>query len=79
LGLLTAIGGGLIRDILLNAIPSVLKHEIYGSIAILISCLMWLIHLFVAITPTVVICLIVFGVIVRLLVVKFDMHLPNVN
>ena len=79
LGLLTAIGGGLIRDIVLNEVPSVLKNEIYGSIAILISALMWLIHLFIPITSPIIIGLIVFGTIVRLIVIKLDMHLPKIK
>jgi len=79
LGLLTTIGGGLIRDIILNEVPTVLKHEIYGSIAILISGVMWAIHLFIPITPIIIIGLIVLGSIVRLTVIKLDMHLPKIN
>ena len=79
LGLLTAIGGGLIRDIILNEVPSVLKNEIYGSIAILIAALMWFMHLFIPITSPITIGLIVFGTILRLIVIKLDMHLPKIK
>ncbi|MCK9161247.1 MAG: trimeric intracellular cation channel family protein [Arcobacter butzleri] len=37
LGFITALGGGIIRDILLNEVPFILKKEFYGTIAILIS------------------------------------------
>lgn len=44
LGFVTALGGGIIRDILLNQIPFILKKEFYGTIAILISLCMFVLH-----------------------------------
>ncbi|MCO5235596.1 MAG: trimeric intracellular cation channel family protein [Chitinophagaceae bacterium] len=35
LGMITAVGGGIIRDIFLNRIPVVFEREIYGSAALL--------------------------------------------
>lgn len=35
LGIVTAVGGGLLRDILLNRVPVVLEREIYASAALL--------------------------------------------
>ncbi len=37
LGFLTAVGGGMLRDSLLNEVPAVLTTDFYGSVAILIS------------------------------------------
>lgn len=45
LGLMTAIGGGIIRDMILNIDPTVLRVEIYGSFAILLSVYIWSSHL----------------------------------
>jgi uncharacterized membrane protein YeiH len=44
MGFVTALGGGIIRDILLNQIPFILKKEFYGTIAILISLCMFVLH-----------------------------------
>ncbi len=79
LGLLTAIGGGIVRDMILNVVPTVLRVEIYGSVAILVSSLMWAIHLFMPITPLVVIGLIAVGVVVRLIAVRKKLHLPTID
>lgn len=45
LGFLTAVGGGIIRDVLLNQVPRVLTHDVYGSIALLVSLVLALLHL----------------------------------
>ncbi len=45
LGFLTAVGGGIIRDILLNRVPAILTHDVYGTIALLVSLALALIHL----------------------------------
>jgi len=45
LGFLTAVGGGIIRDILLNRVPAILTHDIYGTIALLVSLSLALLHL----------------------------------
>ena len=44
LGVLSAIGGGIIRDILLGRIPVVLRKEVYGSAALLGSIIAAFIH-----------------------------------
>lgn len=45
LGFLTAVGGGIIRDVLLNRVPSILTHDVYGTIALLVSLALALLHL----------------------------------
>ena len=37
LALITAVGGGVLRDILINRVPLLLRSEFYGSVAILIA------------------------------------------
>ena len=39
LGVITAVGGGLLRDVLLNRIPVILEKEIYASAALLGACI----------------------------------------
>ena len=46
LGILSAIGGGIIREVLLGRIPAVLRKEVYGSAALLGSLVVVLFHYF---------------------------------
>lgn len=39
LGVVTAVGGGVIRDLLLNRVPIILKREIYASAALVAACI----------------------------------------
>lgn len=47
LGVLSAIGGGIIRDTLLGRIPVVLRKEVYGSAALIGSVIVALFHYFI--------------------------------
>lgn len=46
LSFLTAMGGGLTRDILINKVPAVLVTDFYGSIALLVALLLFICHYF---------------------------------
>jgi uncharacterized membrane protein YeiH len=46
LSFITAIGGGMIRDIMINEVPFVLKSEFYGSISILVGLSIYLLDNF---------------------------------
>ncbi len=46
LGVLSAIGGGIIRDILLGGVPVVFRKEVYGSAALIGSSIVVLFHYF---------------------------------
>lgn len=45
LAFITAVGGGTIRDILINKIPSILISEFYASVAIIVGLLMYLLKI----------------------------------
>ena len=44
LGFITAAGGGIIRDMLLNRVPSILSSDFYGSVALLMAVIVYGIH-----------------------------------
>ena len=44
LGVLSAIGGGIIREVMLGKVPSVLRKEVYGSAALIGSLIVILFH-----------------------------------
>lgn len=46
LSFLTAVGGGLLRDILINKVPAVLVSDFYGSISLLVALLLATVHKF---------------------------------
>jgi len=47
---ITAVGGGIARDVILNEVPFVLKTGFYGTIALLIGIVIYLLDMFNAIT-----------------------------
>ena len=77
LAFLTAVGGGTIRDILINKVPSILVSEFYGTVAIIIGLITYFLHLgnissIFSLTIT-----FIFGVTLRLLAFYKKWHLPK--
>jgi len=42
----TAVGGGILRDTLINEVPAVLTHDFYGSIALVTGSILFMLHYF---------------------------------
>lgn len=76
LGMLTAAGGGMVRDVLAGEIPLVLRREIYALAAILGGAAYWaLAELSLPTGPAMVLaCLLAFGL--RALGLRFGLSLP---
>jgi uncharacterized membrane protein YeiH len=49
---LTAVGGGIARDVILNEVPFVLKTGFYGTIALLIGLILYLLNIYSTISLT---------------------------
>jgi uncharacterized membrane protein YeiH len=76
LGLSTAIGGGIIRDILSGDVPLVLCKEFYASCSILGCIFFWLcLILNISLTISALICVLTVFLI-RLMAIKYNWHLP---
>lgn len=76
MGCITGAAGGVIRDVLLNKTPVVLRKEIYAMASIVGGLLYWLLtdmHVNVAITGA---ATFVFIVAIRILAVKYHISLP---
>jgi uncharacterized membrane protein YeiH len=41
IGFVTAVGGGIIRDVLINRVPLLLRRDFYGTVAILVASGVW--------------------------------------
>lgn len=76
LGLTTAVGGGILRDILLNEVPWVLQSGLYGTISLVIGCMMYAISLLGFLNSFVIIIVFIFGVIFRMIAYYRGWHLP---
>ena len=42
---LTAVGGGIVRDVIINEVPFVLKTGFYGTVSIVIALILYLLHM----------------------------------
>jgi uncharacterized membrane protein YeiH len=76
LALITAVGGGVMRDILLNQVPFFLKSEFYGSVALLTGLL---VYFFDERSVYAVSVIFVFGVGLRLTAYYKEWHLPRLK
>lgn len=79
LSFLTAVGGGTIRDILINRVPSVLVSEFYGSVAIIVATLIYLLSIFEKLELFNITVVFVIGVTLRLLAFYRKWQLPKLS
>jgi len=79
LSFLTAVGGGVTRDIMINKVPAVLVTDFYGSIALIVALLLILLHLFSLINPLTIALVAFVSVLIRLLAYKQKWALPTLG
>jgi len=78
LALITAVGGGILRDVLLNRVPMILKAEFYGTVAIITGTILFLLDVLSYINIFTLSSIFVFGLTLRLLAYFKDWHLPKI-
>jgi len=66
LSFMTAVGGGIIRDVIINEVPFVLKTGFYGTIALLIGFILYLLNAYGLINIYTLSTVFIAGVILRL-------------
>lgn len=79
LSFITAVGGGVARDIMINQVPSVLISDFYGSIAVIAATLLGILHFFNAINEFSILATALFSTVLRLLAYKKEWHLPQLR
>ena len=79
LAFLTAVGGGTIRDILINRVPSILVSEFYATVALIIATIIFTLELFELRNLFTMMVVFIFGVILRLLAYYKKWHLPTLS
>jgi uncharacterized membrane protein YeiH len=79
LSFLTAVGGGVLRDTMINQVPSVLISDFYGSIAIIVSILLLVLAQMDMVNTWGVAAVAGFAIFLRLLAYTKQWHLPKLN
>jgi uncharacterized membrane protein YeiH len=79
LSFITAVGGGVARDIMINEVPTVLISDFYGSIAVIVALIFGHLELFNSINEFTIIATALFSIALRLIAYKKGWHLPRLN
>ncbi len=79
LSFLTAVGGGTIRDILINRVPSILVSEFYATVALIIASIIYILELLHLRSLPILMGVFIFGVALRLLAYYRNWHLPTLS
>ncbi len=79
LGFTTAVGGSLLRDTMINQMPSVLISDFYGSIALIVSLLLYALHVTSSISNTTLMGVALFAIVLRLIAYWRGWHLPKLE
>ena len=78
LSFLTATGGGIIRDLLVNEVPEVLHGGFYGSVAILLAAAIYALHTLAWLNPLSLLAAFGIALAVRLVAYKQNWQLPKI-
>ena len=79
LSFITAVGGGVTRDVMINQVPTVLISDFYGSIAVIVALALALLELFDSLNEVGILSVAVLSVILRLIAFKRKWHLPKLS
>ena len=79
LSFLTAVGGGVTRDILINKVPAVLVSDFYGSIALLVALLLFVSDYFNYLNEVSILLISAFAIALRLLAYFKGWKLPKIG
>ncbi len=79
LGVLTGVGGGILRDILVNEKPYVLTKHIYAVVSVFCCCVYYLLSVRYNHKIIATFFVLIFTVLIRLLAARFRWGLPKIN
>ena len=79
LSFITAMGGGIIRDVLINHVPLVLTKDFYGTVAILVAISMYILNSFEILNNITILLVFISGLILRIIANKYDWKLPKLK
>ena len=79
LAFLTAVGGGTIRDILINRVPSIFVSEFYATVALIVASIIFVLELLHLRSLPTLTLVFIFGVVLRILAYYKKWHLPTLS
>ncbi len=79
LSFLTATGGGIARDVLVNEVPLVLHGDFYGSVALFLSVAVYLLHWAGFMNPVSLMMVFAAGLLLRLIAYHYNWKLPKLR
>lgn len=77
LSFLTAIGGGVTRDTLINEVPAILTRDFYGSIALIVALVLIILDALEMMDDLSIMIVAVSTVVLRLIAYRRNWHLPQ--
>lgn len=77
LGFITAVGGGIVRDMLVNDIPMIMRQDFYGTVSVMIGLAVYLLDYFHCINPLTLNMLLVGGYLLRMWAYRIALRLPR--
>jgi len=78
LAFITAVGGGILRDILINEIPYILKGGFYAMVSIIVGVIIYILNYFNSLEFLYISIVFIFGVVLRLIAFYKNWELPNI-
>ena len=79
LSLSTAIGGGVIRDILINEVPLILTTGFYATVSVIISISLYILNFYNSLNDLLIMSVFVLSLALRLVAYYKDWHMPKVK
>jgi len=79
LGFITAVGGGTIRDVLINRIPFILVSQFYATVALIVASMVYILEVFQIRNIISLILVFIFGVLLRVIAVHKKWNLPTLS
>jgi len=79
LSFLTAVGGGVTRDVMINQVPSVLVSDFYGSFALIVGIMLALLNYFGLMSDPAVMLVGLGSIVLRLVAYRQQWQLPKLN
>ncbi|AXK49780.1 hypothetical protein CRU87_03215 [Aliarcobacter trophiarum LMG 25534] len=77
LAFITAVGGGTIRDVLINRMPFILVSEFYATVALIVGSMVYLLEMFEIRNFMTLLIVFIFGVLLRVYAYYKKWHLPT--
>ncbi len=77
MGFVTAVGGGIVRDMLVNDIPVIMREGFYGSVAVVVAFVLYLLDHFRMVNPLTLQILLFSGYALRMWAYKKQLRLPK--